>query len=1085
MILMLSVLLSVVIGYTLFHSMGEADQASYNKLRNELSNHLNIAAGIQARERGFGNTVIGGNYGLIERFRELSVEGDQHAEKARAFADKIIAHGNVSSDFTDRLNWWLQSLENLRNARPKVGAGEISAREWLHITTTNIQAEFDLQDSIFVPITETESVLYYNSLLRPNIALLAEYAGRERAIIGNLIARNSSISEDTKTVLDDNRSQVNRVIRQIQIIRDNVSTRPELKDAILRFEEEFLGGYEDLRSEIYRIGELNNQASGKSALQLQQSSELIVETLKDVGQQLLRLTNNPNLQDQVRRQMNDEPTDWSRVRLLFQDLAEIQHKYKQLRFLDETGWEQLRIDYNDGKGRIIPSFYLQDKSSRYYFMDSKDLPKGEVYISKLDLNVENDEISYPFEPMIRFSAPVFVGDKRHGVVVLNIDARKFLNELPNDVIMADKDGFYLHHPDVDMEWGMMDSLGREQHNLNMNFPEISDIIYTGNPEQIHLGHSSYVIHPVFYHPDDPNRYWVLIRKYAPIPYPVNAGEWIERSTQAINSALDISLLLGDMAEASSESKTRSANLNVVLSIAFVFFLVIYIYLFFRELGKAGRKTDMIGDELRQMALGDLSRRIDVSMTEIGRNDKLRPLDEIDMMAVNINIMAAGLEIQTTELEKAKEDAEKASQAKSEFLASMSHELRTPMTGIIGFADILLDDDISDDTRYKVQRMKGAASSLLKIINDVLDMSKLESGKLEIETIDFDLQALITDLLEIFHEKRREKKDVDLVIEFTDSFPKFIRSDPTRIRQILLNLLGNAFKFTTEGTITIHGKSELHDDQSYMHISIIDTGIGIEKEAQAKLFSDFVQADASISRKYEGSGLGLSICRRLVTLMGGDIGLESTVGTGSTFWFTLPYSEALSETGPEPQLRRASGYVTTKRLNILIAEDNRLNQLIIKTFMEKYDHHTEIVENGALAVEAHARGDYDLILMDVRMPEMSGPDATRQIRKSKHHPDIPILALTADAMEEHKKGYFEAGMNGCVTKPIDQAELLETINTVLGETIHSLQEMEETESPAGDETTGQQVDNGPEEEDMDEDIASLLKQFEDIADDHEA
>ena len=438
-------------------------------------------------------------------------------------------------------------------------------------------------------------------------------------------------------------------------------------------------------------------------------------------------------------------------------------------------------------------------------------------------------------------------------------------------------------------------------------------------------------------------------------------------------------------------------------------------------------------------------------------------------------------------QQAKEVAEYANRTKSEFLATMSHEVRTPITGIMGFADMLLGDDLTKVSKEKVYRIKDATRSLLTIINDILDMSKLEAGKMEIENIDFHLPSMINDVLALFGEKRKGKRGKGLKLETTlaDDFPDSVNCDPIRLRQVLVNLIGNAVKFTKEGSVTVEGTLCQSDDgKDFLRIAIHDTGIGMTPESIAKLFSDFTQADASITRRFEGTGLGLSICKRLIEMMGGEIGIESEVGKGSTFWFTLPYVAATSEVSEISQAASATvtHYQANRPLNILIAEDNRLNQQIVMATVEAFGHETELAENGAEAVEAHERGNFDLIIMDVRMPEMSGPDATKMIRrmggdKSK----IPIIALTADAMVEHMKGYFEAGMDDCVTKPIDRAELMEAINKVMGEEIHIPveTEVEETKSAVMEAPPDTDQDVSPEEPSAN--VDDFLKQQQAVAD----
>ncbi len=410
-----------------------------------------------------------------------------------------------------------------------------------------------------------------------------------------------------------------------------------------------------------------------------------------------------------------------------------------------------------------------------------------------------------------------------------------------------------------------------------------------------------------------------------------------------------------------------------------------------------------------------------------------------------------VEQRTRELVVAKENAEQASQAKSEFLASMSHEIRTPMTGVIGFAEMLLEDNIPDDSRIKVKRIIEATKSLLSIINDILDMSKMDAGKMELETLNFTLPQLLKNVVSLFDEKVAQSNDLTIITSIDTRLPDNIKSDPTRLRQILVNLVGNAVKFTEKGEIRIN--VSLKDEKSgsqKLRFVIEDDGIGMDEGTLSAIFTEFSQADASISRKYQGTGLGLAICKKLVALCDGEIGVSSRLGEGSKFWFEIPFEACEENVAAEAVDELTPNYKASQTLKILIAEDNQVNQLIIANTVEGFGHYCDVVENGVAAVQKLKEQPYDLILMDVRMPEMSGPDATRIIRKleDEERANTPIIALTADAMSSQKQSYIDAGMNDCVTKPFERQDLIAAINNVMGAEIHA----QTTDIPSSEQKT---------------------------------
>jgi signal transduction histidine kinase/ligand-binding sensor domain-containing protein/CheY-like chemotaxis protein len=385
------------------------------------------------------------------------------------------------------------------------------------------------------------------------------------------------------------------------------------------------------------------------------------------------------------------------------------------------------------------------------------------------------------------------------------------------------------------------------------------------------------------------------------------------------------------------------------------------------------------------------------------------------------------------LQLAKQRAEDAARQKSEFLANMSHEMRTPLAGVIGMLGFALrDNGVRPSTREQIVRGQANAQSLLAIINDLLDFSKIEAGKLSIENIDFALDAAIQNVVCLFAEQAAAHS-VGFAIELADDLPRFVVGDPTRLRQVLVNLVGNAFKFTPSGQVSLRVERRPEDqalgaDDTTGHMirfSVQDTGIGIAPAALPRLFQKFEQADTTTTRRYGGTGLGLAICRQLVELMGGTISVTSVPGRGSTFSFVLPLADGVAP----PTVEHAPPRMPhTHRLRVLCAEDFATNQIIVRMMVEEMGHQIDIVENGALAVAACARTRFDIVLMDGRMPEIDGATATRLIRAGGNF-DAPVLdqhlmivALTANASDEDRDRYLACGMDGFLAKPIDEAAL---------------------------------------------------------------
>ncbi|MBX2850653.1 MAG: response regulator [Phycisphaeraceae bacterium] len=692
----------------------------------------------------------------------------------------------------------------------------------------------------------------------------------------------------------------------------------------------------------------------------------------------------------------------ARLTTLFIEYAREHPGVQQVRYLDEHGVEWLRVDKYKGETRVVPAAALQDKSDRAYFLRSAALGGDQCYVSPISLNVDHSRVQIN-NPVLRVSTPIWHSEKFQGVIVLNVSAETILDEIKQHfdqgrIIFAAESGEYMSHPDADKRWGEQlgtgHSLFKDWPGLTLNtirshtygdgIPPLSLASGDGETEMT-LSYISF---------DDHNEGWTV---------------GLERDRAEVLAA------------------STAMNRYILITTAIVGLIVTLLAMLGSLIWtKPIKQLSAAAEAIRE---GDYSVRL-----------KAARKDELGDMARSFNRMAMDLE-KALEIDRKRAEAEASNAAKSAFLANMSHEIRTPMNAILGFTDLLLADGITEaDCKDYIQTIQRNGDHLMCVINDILDLSKVESGKMSVESVQTSLPDLVGRVSSLMRSKAQQK-GVQIKQVTGEDMPEYVFTDPVRLRQILINLMGNAIKFTHEGSVILRANHKRIDDQrAELIFEVRDTGIGIPPEKIEKLFKPFNQADESITRHYGGTGLGLTLSKQFVDLLGGEIQVESIPGQGSTFRVIVPVKLAQTRstttktseaTGTNQDQTPATDRFPGVR--VLLAEDGKDNQRLIMFHLKKLGVEVELCENGKDAYERaleqrDAGAPFDLILMDMQMPVMDGYTATSRLREEGYAG--PVIALTAHAMSGDRQRCIAAGCDDYETKPINSERLAQLIRARL-------------------------------------------------------
>jgi len=781
--------------------------------------------------------------------------------------------------------------------------------------------------------------------------------------------------------------------------------------------------------------------------------------------------------------------------------------YDQISYIDSSGQEMIRVHQRENTVIIVPDELLLNNKDRDYFINTKDLKEDDTYISELDLNAERDTVELPMQPTIRFATPVFddLGQK-HGLLIVNYRASKVLeqaqeklNSSIGEFHLLNSDGYWLIAPDSKLDWGFILQHGR---SFASTYPAIWKQIQKPDQEIISVKDSSYLYKTVFPSKQvdtllqegkkslrDKEEFqhfkWLLVTKipsglFASIPKSITKTalilylifmtmlamiSWIMskvRTAETI-SEYKLSITEGKLAHQTEILHTTLESIDQGIAVWSSDGSLLLWNERCLDLWKGldvslGMSKSTLKEYLNEMLIVVKGSHQDSSQTfsegntleqkyqlKDGRFIELHNFPMPDGSVASVFSDITERIHHESELIAAKINAEDANRSKSVFLANMSHELRTPLNAILGFSKMMQrNQHIPKNEQEHINIINRSGTHLLQLINDILDMSKIEAGQLKLDLEDFDLDELVRDVTNMMR-MQAEKKGLQLIIDQSPCFPRFIYGDETKLRQILINLLSNSIKFTQSGSITLWLDAEEYKNGAlvlYIKVKDTGTGTGIEPEDIERIFQPFEQLAKSVTQK--GTGLGLTISRQFVEMMQGEIGVESTLGKGSVFHFKVLVERARRKVVIKSvtEQRQVIGLQPGQpEYRILIVEDQPDNQLLLRDLLEQVGFHVRIANNGKEAIEQFQKWQPNFIWMDQRMPVMDGLTATLKIRELPGGREVKIVALTASVFKEQVNEMI-ANSDDYVSKPYQPEEIFHCMARHLG--VRFLYDKKETE-----------------------------------------